>query len=80
MNSLDTFHTTFLPPSLITFPPQFEAVMCKPLFFDIAFGGVEYPLENLERRAKGGERVVRGREKKGEKGGLIAGIWGWGRK
>jgi len=39
---------------LITFPPQFESTKCKPLFFDLAFSGVEFPSLEARKKGKGG--------------------------
>lgn len=57
-------------PNLIDFPPTFEAVPCKPLFFDIALNKMSYSMDRLKLRASG-----KTQEKKG---------WGlfniWGKK
>jgi len=33
---------------LVAFPPDFEAIKCKPLLFDLALSALEFP--NLESR------------------------------
>jgi len=57
-------------PRLIEFPPAFEAIPCKPLFFDIALNKMDYSMDRLHLRASG-----KTQEKKG---------WGlfsmWGKK
>jgi len=57
-------------PRLIEFPPNFEPIPCKPLFFDIASNKVDYSMDRLHLRASG-----KTQEKKG---------WGlfsmWGKK
>ncbi|KAI8844172.1 hypothetical protein BC829DRAFT_400506 [Chytridium lagenaria] len=63
------------------------AVPCKPVFFDIAYNGVEYPIENIERRIAGKERVSVGTRvaesnasqsiaAPGGISGFLSGIWG----
>jgi len=57
-------------PRLIDFPPSFEPIPCKPLFFDIALNKMEYSMDRLHLRASG-----KTQEKKGW------GLFGmWGRK
>jgi len=57
-------------PRLIDFPPNFEPIPCKPLFFDIASNKIDYSMDRLHLRASG-----KTQEKKG---------WGlfsmWGKK
>ncbi|ORX82519.1 hypothetical protein BCR32DRAFT_231918 [Anaeromyces robustus] len=57
-------------PRLIDFPPTFEPIPCKPLFFDIALNKMDYSMDRLHLRASG-----KTQEKKG---------WGlfsmWGKK
>ncbi|KAJ3094611.1 signal recognition particle subunit srp68 [Phlyctochytrium planicorne] len=72
-------------PHLADIPPKLQPVPCKPVFFDIAYNGVEYPLENIQRRLVGKERVSTTEEKKEFKESSSAGITGflsgiWGRK
>ena len=52
-------------PNLVNFPPNFEPVPCKPLFFDLALNHVEMP--DLEERV----------EKKKEPGGITGFVKGW---
>ncbi|KAJ3285673.1 signal recognition particle subunit srp68 [Borealophlyctis nickersoniae] len=79
---LDTFVPSFNPasPNLIDFPPAFEPIPCKPLFLDIAYNGVQFPIRNIERRAQGLERLQRGEaeDEGGKKGlmGVFSGLWG----
>ncbi len=57
-------------PHLVSFPPDFEAIACKPLFFDLALSHVEFPdmSEKLEQKNVGGGMT-----------GFIKG-WLWGGK
>ncbi|EDV27923.1 uncharacterized protein TRIADDRAFT_52953 [Trichoplax adhaerens] len=43
-------------PNLVEFPPQFEPIPCKPLFFDIANNYVEFPSldHRMEQKKSGG--------------------------
>eukprot|EP00088_Acartia_fossae_P053457 TRINITY_DN6090_c0_g1_i2.p1 TRINITY_DN6090_c0_g1~~TRINITY_DN6090_c0_g1_i2.p1 ORF type:complete len:596 (+),score=215.24 TRINITY_DN6090_c0_g1_i2:37-1824(+) len=54
--------------NLVRFPPEFEAIPCKPLFFDLAINHLEMP--SLEAKLE--------TEKESGKGGLGGWIWGWG--
>ncbi|XP_070579541.1 LOW QUALITY PROTEIN: signal recognition particle subunit SRP68-like [Ptychodera flava] len=59
-------------PNLVTFPPDFQPVPCKPLFFDIALNHIEFP--SLEDKLE---------QKKAAPGGGITGFvkgWLWGGK
>jgi len=57
--------------SLARFPPEFEPIPCKPLFFDLAINHLEMPsLDSKLEAQKAG----------GEKSGLGGWIWGWGKK
>lgn len=60
---VERFETFCLDPSLVTkqaslvhFPPGFQPIPCKPLFFDLALNHVAFPpLEDkLEQKAKSG--------------------------
>jgi len=57
--------------NLVHFPPEFEPIPCKPLFFDLAINHLEMPDLNskLEKKEDG----------KGSLGGWLGG-WGWGKK
>ena len=59
--------------SLVRFPPEFEPIPCKPLFFDLAINHLEMPsLESkLASQDAGGQKAGLG--------GWISG-WGWGKK
>jgi len=61
------------PPLTASFPPAFQPVPCKPLFFDLALNHVTFP--SLE--AKLGQRA--GQQKAGISG-FISNWWGWGGK
>eukprot|EP01135_Chromosphaera_perkinsii_P010268 Nk52_evm10s2085 gene=Nk52_evmTU10s2085 len=52
-------------PNLVSFPPEFESLACKPLFFDVAFDHIEFPA--LEAKTE---------EKKGISG-FVKNLWGW---
>ncbi|TPX36168.1 hypothetical protein SmJEL517_g01439 [Synchytrium microbalum] len=62
IDNLDTFMPSFDPsdPNLVELPPTFQPIPCKPLFFDVAYNSIEYPLNNLARRAKGLPRLAKG--------------------
>jgi signal recognition particle subunit SRP68 len=53
--------------NLVDFPPHFVPVPCKPLFFDLASGHIEYPMEALAARGR----------RQAEDGKAAAGISGW---
>jgi len=57
--------------NLVRFPPEFDAIPCKPLFFDLAINHLEMPSldAKLESQQDGGQ-----------KSGLGGWIWGWGKK
>merc|ERR1712029_1222246 len=62
-------------PNLVPFPPAFESIPCKPLFFDLAREHVEFP--DLEKKVGGGPGAPSG----GQKGGWGLGSWmPWGKK
>lgn len=59
-------------PNLTHFPPDFEPIACKPLFFDIALSLVEYPSleDKLDQKKQGGGLT-----------GFVKGwLWGGGKK
>ena len=59
-------------PNLTLFPPDFEPIPCKPLFFDVALSLVDYPPldDRLEQKKQGGGLT-----------GLVKGwLWGGGKK
>ncbi|MGH0168132.1 UNVERIFIED_CONTAM: hypothetical protein FKN15_062701, partial [Acipenser sinensis] len=55
-------------PNLVTFPPEFQPIPCKPLFFDLALNHVAFPPldDKVEQKGKGGLT------------GYIKGIFGFG--
>lgn len=55
------------PRNLVDFPPNFVPVPCKPLFFDLAAGHIEYPLDRIAARGK----------KQAEEAKAAGGITGW---
>ncbi|TPX59749.1 hypothetical protein SpCBS45565_g07664 [Spizellomyces sp. 'palustris'] len=67
-------------PNLIVLPPVFQPAPCKPLFFDIAYNGIDFPVSNIERRSTGSERRRRGESEEEEKAkgimGVLSGLWG----
>ncbi|KAI9021107.1 hypothetical protein DFJ74DRAFT_671910 [Hyaloraphidium curvatum] len=56
IDRLDTFPDDLVldprNPNLVDFPPHFVPVPCKPLFFDLAAGHIEYPLEAIAARGR----------------------------
>jgi signal recognition particle subunit SRP68 len=60
--------------ALVNFPPDFQPIPCKPLFYDLAVNHLEMP--SLETKLGGG----RGADAGGQKAGLSGWIWGWGKK
>ncbi|MGH0141727.1 UNVERIFIED_CONTAM: hypothetical protein FKN15_031684 [Acipenser sinensis] len=69
---LDAFHLdpslVGKQPNLVTFPPEFQPIPCKPLFFDLALNHVAFPPldDKVEQKGKGGLA------------GYIKGIFGFG--
>ena len=59
-------------PNLVPFPPDFQPIPCKPLFFDIALNQVELPSldDKLEQKAAAAGGIT----------GFIKGWWGGGKK
>lgn len=55
--------------NLVTFPPDFEPVPCKPLFFDVAGSMVELP--DLGDRIETKKDATRGGIK-----GMVGWLWG----
>ena len=55
-------------PNLVHFPPGFQPIPCKPLFFDLALNHVAFPPldDKVEQKGKGGLT------------GYIKGIFGFG--
>lgn len=55
-------------PNLVQFPPDFQPIPCKPLFFDLALNHVAFPTldDKVEQKGKGGLT------------GYIKGIFGFG--
>jgi len=59
-------------PNLTKFPPDFEPIACKPLFFDVALNFVEFP--SLQDRLDSGKQA-------GGITGFVKGLlWGGGKK
>ncbi|KAI9090257.1 hypothetical protein DFS34DRAFT_373262 [Phlyctochytrium arcticum] len=81
---LDTYRSSFNAsnPNLVRILPAIKPVPYKPLFFDVAYNGIQYPLDNLKRRAAGQERQFEDEMQTGAKGkgllGVIGGLWGRG--
>ena len=74
MDRLEQYHEdsglTSKAPNLTSFPPEFQPVPCKPLFFDLALNHVEFPsLEDRAEQSKAGGGIT----------GLVKG-WLWGGK
>ncbi|KAF9997663.1 signal recognition particle subunit srp68 [Entomortierella chlamydospora] len=73
---LDTYPTSITSkanptvPHLVDFPPAFQAIPAKPLFFDIAFNHMDYDHNALAERA-GHPKV-----QQSESGGWFGSIWG----
>jgi signal recognition particle subunit SRP68 len=59
-------------PNLVPFPPAFEPIPCKPLFFDLAREQVAFP--SLEKKVAGPASP------QGASGGWLGGWLGWGKK
>ena len=58
-------------PQLVSFPPSFEPVPCKPLFFDLALSLVEFPsLDSRTQQAKQGRGISN----------MVSWLWGGGGK
>lgn len=53
---------------MVPFPPEFQPISCKPLFFDLALNHVTFPPldDKVEQKGKGGLT------------GYIKGIFGFG--
>lgn len=62
-------------PNLFPFPPSFEPIPCKPLFFDLAREHLEFP--DLEKKCIGSGGAG---GSTGASGGWISGWLGWGKK
>ena len=63
-------------PNLYPFPPSFQPIPCKPLFFDLAREHVEFP--DLEKKVAGPAGAAGGQQ--GGSGGWLGGWLGWGKK
>ena len=67
---LDTYvydaSVTSKKPNLTAFPPDFEPIACKPLFFDLALSHLDFP--SLEDRLE---------QKKTAAGGITGLVKGW---
>ncbi|KAI8909475.1 hypothetical protein DFJ77DRAFT_124444 [Powellomyces hirtus] len=85
---LDTYVASFDEenPNLVAFPPTLQPAPYKPLFFDMAYHGIDFPNRNVERRIASQERKPRaesGQVEAGSKsGGGLLGVFGglWGGK
>lgn len=67
------------PVSLVRLPPDFQAMPCKPMFFDLALNHVQFPSLEEKLVEEGGGRAAA----KGSEGGGLTGImkgWLWGSK
>lgn len=65
------------PVSLVRLPPDFQAMPCKPMFFDLALNHVQFPSLEEKLVEEGGGRAA------AKEGGGITGImkgWLWGGK
>ncbi|KAI8928088.1 hypothetical protein BC831DRAFT_510286 [Entophlyctis helioformis] len=50
-------------------PPTFEDVAFKPILYDLAYGGIQFPTGNIRALSRGGARVTRMLQQDGEAGG-----------
>lgn len=58
-------------PNLVSFPPDFEPIPCRPLFFDLALNHVDFP--SIESKME--------QKKSGGLTGMVKGwLWGGGKK
>ncbi|XP_069123968.1 signal recognition particle subunit SRP68-like [Argopecten irradians] len=59
-------------PNVTSFPPDFEPIPCRPLFFDLALNNLEFPsLEDKVEQKKAGSGIT----------GMVKGwLWGGGKK
>lgn len=57
-------------PNLVDFPPNFVPVPCKPLFFDLAAGYIDYNLDAIAARC-------RGQPESGKGAGISGWLGGW---
>lgn len=60
-------------PNLVSFPPEFSPIPCKPLFYDVALYHVEMPSLDHKLESPGAGAGS------GGLGGWLGG-WGWGKK
>ncbi|CAG0878865.1 unnamed protein product [Darwinula stevensoni] len=58
-------------PNLVKFPPDFQPIPCKPLFFDLALNHIQFPSleDKLEAPKEGSKTGI---------SGFVRGLWGWG--
>jgi len=61
-------------PNLVEFPPSFEPIPCKPLYFDLAREHIEFP--DLESKVNQGQKQGAGQKQ----AGWLDGWLGWGGK
>lgn len=66
LDRLQTWNSSVQTTNVIEFPPAFEAVPCKPIFFDLAFNYVQFPDMSEYEQKKG----MLGR---------LGGMFGWGK-
>ena len=71
-------------PKLQRAPAGLQPIPMKPILYDLAYAGIEYPIANIQARSTNGTRVAREKEginKKGDErangflGGVLRGIW-----
>ena len=65
-------------PNLYPFPPSFQPIPCKPLFFDLAREHVEFP--DLEKKVAGPGGPGGAAGKQGGLSGYLGGWLPWGKK
>ena len=59
LDRLNTWNSEMRESKIIDFPPAFESVPCKPVFFDLAFNHIEFP--NMTQFVKKKETGVLGK-------------------
>ena len=74
---MGTFTTFSDPiPKIVDFPPSFESAPFKPIFYDLAFGAIEFPITNIERLKKSRSRLTRFDQKVDERSGFLGSVLG----
>lgn len=67
---LDEYDSEFTPKDkLVQFPPKYNSIPCKPLFFDLAYYELRFP--SLEEETNANRQNASGLSK------LVKGFWGW---